>query len=572
MHRDHTRVSSRCAPPRAPLHAVLALAVLTFACAPSARPSSASPAATSPEITPSDLRARLTAYADDSMLGRRSGELGGVKATEFLAAEVRRLGLEPAGENGTYFQAVPMVERVLDSAASLTVDGTTLRPWDELIPRDQGKGTRPVDGATAVYGGVWGDSTRPLLPLEDAAGKLVVISAAPAADGTPAGTIVRSQATDRFRTAAGIVVATLDAIDAAGRRSLMEKGAALATNGGDEAPAFMYTTRKGAEAIMGAPLDGLAAGTAGRTVRGQVAFGDRPAPYPVRNVVAMLPGSDPALRGELLAIGAHTDHEGIVAVPEDHDSLRAFNRVMRPEGANSTPGKPTAAQQARIQAILDSLRKVRPPRMDSVLNGADDDGSGSVAVLEIAELLARGPKKPKRSVLFVWHAAEELSLLGSDWFTRHPTVPRDSIVAQLNIDMIGRGMATDLPGGGPGYLQLIGSRRLSTELGDTVERVNAEGKHGFEFDYTFDADGHPANYYCRSDHANYARYGIPVTFFSTGSHTDYHQLTDEVQYIDWEKLARVTRLIADVTLAVGDMGQRPVVDKPRPDPEAPCRQ
>ena len=109
-------------------------------------------------------------------------------------------------------------------------------------------------------------------------------------------------------------------------------------------------------------------------------------------------------------------------------------------------------------------------------------------------------------------------------------------------------------------------------LGDLVERVNREGSHGFEFDYSYDADGHPSNFYCRSDHANYARYGIPVTFFSTGSHTDYHQLTDETQYIDYEKLARVTRFIADVTVAVGDMDRRPAVDKGKPDPQAPCRQ
>jgi Zn-dependent M28 family amino/carboxypeptidase len=207
-----------------------------------------------------------------------------------------------------------------------------------------------------------------------------------------------------------------------------------------------------------------------------------------------------------------------------------------------------------------------------VLNGADDDGSGSVAVLEVAEQLAKGPARPKRSVLFVWHTAEEMGLLGSDWFTRHPTVPRDSIVAQLNVDMIGRGTATDRPGGGPAYLQMIGSRRLSTELGDLIDRVNAEGKHGFRFDYQYDADGHPDNYYCRSDHYMYARFGIPIAFFTTGSHLDYHQLTDEPQYIDYDKMARVASLIGDVALQVADLDHRLVVDKPKPDPEGVCKQ
>ena len=241
-------------------------------------------------------------------------------------------------------------------------------------------------------------------------------------------------------------------------------------------------------------------------------------------------------------------------------------------GAENNPGTPTGAESARIAALRDSLRQVDRPRPDSVFNGADDDGSGSVALLEIAEALARSPDRPKRSILFVWHTAEELGLLGSDYFTRHPTLPRDSIVAQLNMDMIGRGGATDIAGGGPQYLQLVGSRRLSTELGDLIERVNAEGRHGFVFDYSWDADGHPANIYCRSDHYMYARFGIPVTFFTTGEHLDYHQLTDEAEYIDYDKLARVAGLVQDVARHLADLDHRPVVDKPKPDPEGICKQ
>ncbi|HUR93876.1 MAG TPA: M28 family peptidase, partial [Gemmatimonadales bacterium] len=327
------------------------------------------------------------------------------------------------------------------------------------------------------------------------------------------------------------------------------------------APAFLYVGARLADAL-------LRAGTA----RGSVAFTDRPAAAPARNVVALLRGTDPALRGQMVAVGAHNDHIGMAPAAEDHDSLRAWNRVMRPHGADDTPGVPSAEQLASIRAGLDSLRATSRPRPDSVFNGADDDGSGSVGVLEIAEALARSPARPRRSILFVWHTGEELGLLGSDWFTRHPTVPRDSIVAQLNIDMIGRGRADDLPHGGPDYLQLIGTRRLSTELGDLVERVNTGGRHGFAFNYEWDADGHPSNTYCRSDHYMYARFGIPIAFFTTGSHRDYHQLTDEARYIDYEKMAKVTSLVADVTRQVADLDHRIVVDKPKPDPEAPCKQ
>ncbi len=163
-------------------------------------------------------------------------------------------------------------------------------------------------------------------------------------------------------------------------------------------------------------------------------------------------------------------------------------------------------------------------------------------------------------------------MVGSRWFTDHPTVPLDRVVAQLNVDMIGRGGVQDVSFGGPGYLQLVGSRRLSTELGDLVEHVNAEGRFGFMFDYQYDANGHPQNIYCRSDHQMYARVGIPVVFFTTGVHRDYHMTTDEVQYVDFDKLSSTARFIAAVGRRLADRETRVTVDKPRPDPTAACQQ
>ena len=193
-------------------------------------------------------------------------------------------------------------------------------------------------------------------------------------------------------------------------------------------------------------------------------------------------------------------------------------------------------------------------------------------MLEIAEALARAPAKPKRSVLFIWHAGEEEGLWGSQYFTDHPTVPRDSIVTELNMDMIGRGRASDVKGGGPGYLQLIGSRRLSTELGNLVETVAKREPTAFKFDYQYDANGHPQQYYCRSDHYEYARYGIPIVFFSTGGHRDYHQVTDEAQYIDYDQLASVARLVKDVAIQAASLDHRLAIDKPKPDPHGQCVQ
>jgi Peptidase family M28 len=240
-------------------------------------------------------------------------------------------------------------------------------------------------------------------------------------------------------------------------------------------------------------------------------------------------------------------------------------------------------QRARIQALTDSLHQAHGGvRIDSINNGADDDGSGSVSTLEVAEAFAKGTIKPKRSIVFVWHTGEERGLWGSQYFTNHPTVPRDSIVAQLNMDMVGRGAASDSTGqdkdgvflhGANDYLQLVGSRRLSTELGDIVEAVNQTEKVPFRFDYAMDTNGHPDRIYCRSDHYNYARYGIPITFFTTGLHADYHMITDEPQYIQYEHMARVDQLVFDVAVRVANLDHRVMVDKPKPDnPFAGCVQ
>ena len=253
--------------------------------------------------------------------------------------------------------------------------------------------------------------------------------------------------------------------------------------------------------------------------------------------------------------------------------MRAVLTVARPMGADSPERPLTPSQRRRVAALTDSLHRAHGgARPDSIYNGADDDGSGSMALLEIAEYFAAQPVRPKRSLLFVWHTGEELGLYGSLWFTDHPTVPRDSIVTQLNMDMIGRGDRSDVPNGGPRYLQLIGSHRLSTELGDLIERVNRDTNAGFRFDYAYDANGHPEQYYCRSDHYEYARWGIPITFFSTGGHRDYHQVTDEPQYIDYDHYARVTTLVRDIAVRVADLDHRLVVDGPKPNPKGECRQ
>jgi hypothetical protein len=560
-------------------HRLTALLIVLSACS-SGTPSAPAPAprrapvpepgGTSADITAGDLTTRLTAFAHDSMLGRETGTIGNVRATDYLAAELTRMGVEPAGENNTFFQTLPLGRRAPDTTASMRVGDRELMWGQDYLGLPNFGEQAPfgmrgsLDGVTAVLGGRLGDSV-PALPPEQREGRLVLLL--PPAGPVDAEAAIARAAT-QYKGSAGVAFAILDFIPRENRGFLIEAREGLGVDLPD-GPLGLFVTTQATSALLGVALDTARVGVTGPAISGTLRYLATPSAFPARNVIGVIRGSDPALRHQYVALGAHSDHVG-TDDPVDHDSLWAHNRVVRPLGAESPPRPASPEEARRIRVLLDSLRTARPPRPDSVYNGADDDGSGSVTLLEVAEALAKSPAR--RSVLFVWHTGEEQGLYGADHFTRNPTVPRDSIVAQLNMDMVGRGTVRDVEGGGTGYLQVIGSRRLSTELGDLVEAVSTRGRFGWRFDYTYDAVGHPDNYYCRSDHYMYARFGIPVAFFSTGSHQDYHQLTDEPQYIAYDKLARFGRYILDLTKAVGNLDRRPVVDKPKPDPDGTCQQ
>ncbi len=536
------------------------------------------PRPTAPAISAADLMTRLYIFADDSMMGRQVGTEYNLKGTSYIEGELRRLGLQPAGENGTYFQNIPLFAYSVDSAAtSMSVGGKKLLYGTDYFPIARTERRVALDRTPVVYGGSTTDSST-WISADAAKGKIVVLSVEPMSSPFRGAFFTVNQ---RYGGAKAVLIAALERVPA-NVRAYFAHSTALRS---DDTPAPGAPTVFVAPTVAGGLFNGatpntLKPGTAGNPLSGTLVLHESQAPG--RNVVAILPGSDPALRGEYVAIGAHNDHVGYNHHPVDHDSLRALNMVARPQGAdNPAPGKLSDEQQARVNALIDSLRKLHPARQDSIFNGADDDGSGSVSVLEIAEAFATAKQKPKRSILFVWHTGEEAGLYGSEHFTDHPTVPRDSIVAQLNMDMVGRGGANDVTGekkdgglthGGPGYLQLVGSRRLSTELGDLIEQVNRDNNLGFSFDYSMDANGHPQNIYCRSDHYEYARYGIPIVFFTTGGHSDYHQVTDEPQYIDYDRMASVASLVHDAAWKLADLDHRVVVDKAKPDPKGACVQ
>jgi hypothetical protein len=544
--------------------------------------------ATSAPISAADLMTRLYIFADDSMMGRETGTKGHLMSTEYIANEVKRFGLQPGGDNGTFFQNVPASIKQLDVAKSaITVDGTALKAGVDFI----NQGTRPlarkIDGAAVIYGGMFGD-TAGMPSAELINGKIVVLSVRPqgagggfGGGGGGGGGFGGGQAFTQMLAGAAAIVrvggAELPAnLLRPSPTAGMTMGPTPSIVAPTEGPLTLVVTEHAAEVLLGLPAASAKSGTMGKTVHGDLVFIDKP--MPARNVVAILRGSDPKLRETYVAMGAHNDHVGMLQSnnPPDHDSLHSYNAArfaitgMIPRGQRPTPEQTSAVQNIRVN--VDSIHKLRPARIDSVRNGADDDGSGSVTLLEIAEQFAKAGAKPKRSIVFVWHTGEEKGLWGSRWYTDHTTVPTDSIVAQLNMDMVGRGELSDLPVGSPTYVQLVGSKRLSSELGALVEEMNTKQKKPFTFDYQFDAAGHPENIYCRSDHYHYARIGVPVVFFTTGLHGDYHQVTDEPQYINYEHMARIGQFVHDIALSVANNSKRPTVDGTKLDPMGRCQQ
>ena len=551
---------------RLPVGAMLVVAAtlpMTLAAQARDLPRTLAPRPTQTAITPGDLMTRLYLVADDSMGGRPTGSDGHLKTTAYVERELRRLGLEPAGTDG-FFQDLPMVRRGFVAGGTVAVADRRFTLGEDFaaVVGRSASVTIPAS-AEVVVGGTWGDSTT-WISAQEAAGKVVVMRANGRA--APMGTRgLALNASSRFAGAAAYVVPLYDLYPPPIQRGLMATSLGMRS----ETPGAALPPTLVASAAMTEAL--VARAAAGGAVTLGLEFREEQAA--ARNVVGIVRGTDAVLRNQYVAIGAHSDHDPLVARPVDHDSARAM-ATLRGQLVASLPvgQRPTPAQLNALRVNVDSLRALRPPRPDSIKNGADDDGSGTVAVLEMAEYFAHPANRPKRSILLVWHAAEELGLLGAAHFTANPTVPLDSIVAQLNLDMVGRGGVGDIAGGGPRYLQLVGSRRLSRELGDLVEAVNSRRSAPFRFDYALDADGHPERIYCRSDHAAYARHGVPVTFFTTGLHRDYHQVTDEPQYIEYDKLSEVTAFVAEVARELGDRSARPRLDGPKPDPTAACRQ
>ncbi len=492
-------------------------------------------------ITPQRLKAHLEFVASDEMEGRDTPSRGLDIATLYVATQLKLWGATPAGDNGTFFQRIALVKKTLDAT----------HVEAEFAGRHFGLGdgvrsaSLPYAGtASLVYAGhgymVKKKGINPYAGLDVRGKILVVVSGLPAgvsgADLNGVEGVDYSYPTLMARKLGAVAVAVI--VDKNTADSWKPEDAARAgemeltqDNGPDRlapgiviGPELMHLLFAAESITPDDVLKGPNAPEKGfdfsprKTLRLNLPFVIEK--HYARNVVATVPGSDQKLRSEYVAFGAHIDHLGMDA---------------------SRTG-------------------------DKIFNGADDDGSGTVSILEIAHALLTGPR-PKRSSLFVWHIGEEKGLWGSAFFTEHPTVNLKNVVAQLNIDMIGRSrpVGDKKPPNavltGAREIYVVGSTKMSTDLQRTSETVNKNFLK-LKFNYKYDDPKDPEQIFYRSDHYNYAHKGIPIIFYFDGVHEDYHEVTDEVPKIDFEKMSQVARTVFATGWTLSNAPKRPRVDKP----------
>ncbi|MBV9773606.1 MAG: M20/M25/M40 family metallo-hydrolase [Gemmatimonadetes bacterium] len=465
-------------------------------------------------IKPADFFARISFLASDALRGRDTPSPGLESAAEYMVDHYRRLGLEPAGENGTYFQWYPYPMRRLTAAgARLVVAGANGQRQTLQLGRDfftRGGTTADLSGGLVFVGqSGFGEAGS----LRDR----VAVAALPGPGNRDWRLLRNRQVTGAQRAGATALIHVLDAVwsaDSIAKYAQQSQQPTRSLGGAIAYPEF-YVTQDAARRMFAA--GGVAFEQAWS---GAAATDFRPVPLAgvtvtaaspqesvdqgrAPNVVAVLRGSDPVLRNEYVVLSAHMDHVGV--------------------------GRPDA-------------------RGDSIYNGADDDASGTAALAEVAEAFASMPTRPRRSIVFLDVSGEEKGLIGSEWFSDHPTLPLAQIVADVNVDMIGRNS--------PDSIVVIGKNYSS--LGGVV---NAMRTRHPEIGLIAADDIWPQErFFFRSDHFNFARKEVPAIFFFSGVHEDYHRPSDEVSKIDTQKATRVARYIFYTVNEIANADQRPQWD------------
>jgi hypothetical protein len=502
-------------------------------------------------ITADQLSNWLYFVASDAMGGRDTPSYGLDVTAEWLKMNLQRWGFKGAGDNGGFFQKMDMIKPKINfSATTATVGGQQLKLGSDFIA---GPSAGSLQNAKLVFvGDGWLIKSKNLDPYRgiDVKGKVVVVLG----QGLPRGMTFQQlqasgkQGVDWMAPAAaamengavGMITLANPQITAGWDRSRrqMETGGNFSMDKlRDPAPSFpsIILSEIASQAILtGESVDyaKISAATAepvpgfsladSKSISLNIAVDVER--VPTQNVVALWEGSDPVLKNEMVAVGAHYDHDGT---------------------------RPNA------------------PGPDKIWNGADDDGSGTVAVLAIAEALAKAKTRPKRSVLLVWHTGEEKGLLGAEYFNKYPTVNIKNVIAQLNIDMIGRSKKEgdtnpankDLTGNHAIYV--IGKDMMSSTLGSVVADVNSNYLK-MAYDLKYDDPKDTNRFFFRSDHYHYAVNGIPIAFWFNGTHEDYHRPTDHPDKIDYDKMEKVTRTIFLTLIELTDLKERPKIDKQLP--------
>ncbi len=503
-------------------------------------------------IAAAQLRDYLTFIASDEMEGRDTPSRGLDTTAKFLAMNLSRWGFKPAGDSGSFLQRIDLRrDRADQGQTKVEYNGRPLTTGSDFLPAG-GSGT--VSGSLVFAGNGWFIKSKDVDAYKgvDPARKIAVIFGTPNMSprgisrgelGKPGEDFMNPNDYARQKGVVGLIYIPDFQYLANWQRTrqrIMERGATVVAKfqtptstplpsiviSPEIANALFAGEKQSATNIFNASYGTSASTPFAMSEQKKItmSLANNSEIVPTQNVVAVWEGGDPVLKSEYVALGAHYDHVGYGCIPAGNDTL---------------------------------------------CNGADDDGSGTTALLGMAEALSKSPTRPKRSVLFVWHCGEEKGLWGSRYFTEFPTVPLDHIVAQINIDMIGRSKkegdtnTRNAELTGPDAIYLIGSTMMSTELGELVNAVN-KSYLNLTFDTKYDDPKDPNRFFFRSDHYNYARKGIPIIFFFDGTHEDYHRPGDTADKIDYQKMEKVTRTIYMTAWEIANRPARLKVDKPLP--------
>ena len=496
------------------------------------------PAAPAP-LSPDSLRTWLTVISSDEFEGRATFSPGLDKAAAYIADRLKDARVRPGGDDGSYFQKVEVVTAQSSNQSTLTVEvngesRTYLNGEDVFFePFVGGKRTLTLNDVEFVGYGLHIGSLHDDYAGRDVRNKAVLWLGegvpASSVDVPGAGRFLESRSSTALEEMGAAASLTLSR-SLRGRRFFgsstftttqrLDFPRAPDISVSDDVLAFIFSA-SGVNYDENKARAGLLEDLTPSTIKGVKLTFNLDAEYRVtnmrttQNVVGFIDGSDPQLKNTYVAFGAHYDHLGI-----DEDSRTG-------------------------------------PDVDRINNGADDDGSGTTALIGLASAFMAGPR-PRRSLMFAWHAGEERGLWGSQFLADHPPVPIDSIVAQLNIDMIGRNR--DNLDSEENTVYAVGADRISTELHNLLVDANASLSVPLHIDFEMNDSADPERIYFRSDHFSYAAKGIPIIFFFTGLHPDYHQVTDSVEKIHFDKLAHITNLVYQLGLRLANLDHAPVRD------------